>query len=120
MTRPIRLSEKEAKLLAENLLKAGKELDPELKEILEDPENPAQSTNEKEKESLIDRIWNWLPPYAKTSESLTGFLFYVLFGKKPVESRCKGKVKIRERTRTKPLPGPAIVAMDQSQDGGAT
>jgi len=82
--------------------------------------NPAQGSNEKEKESLVDRIWNWLPPYAKTSESLTGFLFYVLFNKKPIDSWCHKKVRVRERTRTKPLPGPAIVAMDQDQDQGAT
>jgi len=116
--RQIRLSEKEAKLLAENLLKAGKELNPELEEMLEDPKNPAQSTDTKENESLIDRIWNWLPSYAKTPESLTGFLFYVLFNKKPIDSWCHKKIRVRERTRTKPLPGPAIVAMDQSQDQG--
>jgi len=118
--RQIRLSEKEAKLLAENLKKAGKELDPELEELLKNPKDKDQGTNTKKNNSLVDRIWNWLPPYAKTAESLTGFLFYVLFNKKPIDSWCHKKVRVRERTRTKPLPGPAIVAMDQSQDGGAT
>jgi len=78
-------------------------------------EDPSQKTDPKGNENLIDRIWNWLPPYAKTLESLTGFLFYVLFDKKPIESKCKGKAIMKKEEKKVPFPGPAITMMEQDK-----